>query len=575
MYDAEHALQQKYDYFPNLVVDVFLLLNFMENFLHTITQAKGSAHGGREFSAYLNTIHRPIDFTVGSKELLYQAILVGGVQQLKLFPDTADFATSVSILNAYERDGFDETQYHFTGFLSLMRLFKMVDRLLSDNKKLNMEAVRKVLRADPAWLATIMKLLDAFQPRDENVKRLAVFSSILESSHEHDEAIKQASLCSSWTWNRLRPQEQKSLDFTDKTLDILVQCLRTIDRNRNYFLQCRQRGNLGRSKKTYGEDQAAYRRAYTYCQISEEWPQYAINSDIDQDTIFIPDLEQFSISLEMLAERKRSDLTSIYENDSPVFKTNNDMDVINEALQRADHDVSLLLHDFKVRMRHALEFNYNMRNGNLEQQHQYLTQASVAVRKYIERWELIPGSWGRRELKAAADLISIFQAYLLEDLVDTMLDIVNLGPELGQERRDRYNNKVGMLRQYTSSHSEYFTEEELERMRDDFNILSDAPKQIRRGLRIEGDIYDAIMGIGVLVAQEFGAVSCELFKGWSRTRNTGKRLSVWPISTSYDQELNVLSKRLNRLIPKKSGPRSTMFDVEYSDIELYLQIAGE
>ena len=570
LYNAEHALEQKYDYFPNLVVDVFLLLNFMENFLHTITQSKGSAHGGREFNAYLNTIHRPIHFPAGSGELLYQAIRVGGVQELKLFPDTSDFALSVSILNAYERDGFDETQYHFTGFLSLMRLFRMVDRLLSDNRKLNMDAVHKVLRADPVWLSTIMRLLDVLQPRDENIRRLAVFSSILESTRSDDEAIKQASLCDSWAWNRLEPFRQESLDFTDETLDILVQCLRMIDRSRSYFLQCKQRGTLGRSKKPNAEDQAALRRAHIYCRIAVERPRRNIWPGEDQDTIFIPDLKQLHRFLRMLSESKQSDPFDISEN---YVGTEDDMGVINEALDWADRDASFLLHDLKVRMRRALEFNYNMRSGNLEQQHQYLSQASVAVRKYIELWELIPGSWGRRELKAASELISIFQANLLEELVNDMLDIVELGPELGQMQRDRYSNKVGMLRQHVSSHSSYFTEEELERIRDNFNILSDAPKQIRRGLRIEGDIYDAIMEIGVMVAQEFGMVSCELFKDWAH--NTSKRLSVWPVSASYDHELTSLAVRLDRLIPKKSVPRATMFDVQYSDIELYLQIAGE
>lgn len=571
--NAEYTLQQKYDYFPNLIVDVFLLLNFMENFLHTITGTRGSTHGGRAFSAYLNELHPPINFSATSEDLLSQAILVSGVQALKLFPDTADFALNVAILDAYERAGFEETQYYFTGFLCLMRLFNMVKRLLPKKRELDMEAVRKILQADPAWLSTILRLLNALQPRDENIMRLAVYSSILESSQSHEDAMKQASLCGGWSWDRLEGPVRSRLDFTDDTLDTLVQCLRTIDKNRTYFLQCKQRGTLGRVRRS-GEDQAAYRRAETYCGLSAQWPWHDLAPDAEQDFIFIQVPTQLSLALAPLSERKKA-----VSADDPKLNTSkplkdDDMDTVLTALEWADHDISILLHDLKVRMRRALTFNYENCGESLTQRSQYLSRASVAVRKYFERWELIPGSWGQREIKAASDLVTVFQRYLLDDMVNDMLVIMDLGPALGEERRDRYNNKVGTLRQKVNGYSGLFTAEELDRIRDDFITLSEAPKQIRRGLRIEEDIYNTVIDIGVLVAQEFGIVSRDLFKEWSQ--NAEKRLSVWPVSPAYDRELDALAKYFNQLLSQKSAPYSTMFDVEYSDIDLYLRnTAGE
>lgn len=573
LFSMEYVIQQKFDYFPNLVVDVFLLLNFMENFLHTITGTRGSSHGGLAFSAYLNELHPPIDFTSRSDELLPRAILLSGVSALKLFPDTADFALNVAILDAYEQAGFEETQYYFTGFLSLMRLFDMVKQLLSSEDKLSMDAVRNVLQADPAWLSAILRLLDALQPREENVKRLAAYISILEASGNHEVAVDMA------VQNAGRPEDDlqfsgtSGTDFTDDALDILVHCLRTIDKNRSYFLQCRQRGIQGQIRKNSTEDQIAYRRAVTYCALSGKYPWYDPSLDSDTDTVIISDPKEFQTLLAPLAERKKATFTDAPEAEISKIPTDGIMMTVSRALELADNDVKLLLHDLRVRMRMAFVYNYRRSSDSLPHQRQYLLQASVAVRKYIERWELTPGAWGQREIKAASELIGIFQNYLMEDIADEMLDIMNLGPTLGEERRDRYNNKIGQLRQKVSNFNNIFTVEEFDRIRDDFIILSEAPKQIRRGLRVEEDIYNTVMGIGVLVAHELSNVCYKLFRRWSN--QSDQRLSVWPVGPDYDEALIALARYLRRLLPQKREPHSSMFDVEYSDIQLYLQRADK
>lgn len=573
-YDDIYKFEEKYDYFPNLIIDVFLLLNFMENFLHYITRIRGGPHGGWEFSAALNELRKPIDFKARNQDLLTQAIRSSGTQKLRLFPDTDDFALNIAILNAYENGGFEENQYHLTGFHSLIQIFRMVHRLLAVSDQdalLDKQKILSVLKADPEWLTSIITLFAALRPTRENVTRLAVYSNVLESTHGNMTAALQAAARKYSLYARLKNQRPEVENLTDENLDILVECLRTLDKHRGNFTRCKRRGTLG--KRTSQDDRKAILLAQTYLRIEEELGCYCLE-DLDDLKVVIEFPAHYRDQLLPLKEFKDND-----SRDTQVIK--GDMSTIQDALRRADHEINILLHDLKARMWWLLIVNYTSRRranpsrnsiDNLEKRYQYLDQAAIALWQYQTRWEVQQGDgWGKKESRAANELMAIFQKHFCENQVDDMLEIIELGPLLEKEGRSRFSNLIENIKNWVNTHSEDFEEDEQERIRSNLTILSDALKHIRRGLPVEDEIHKTIMEIGQLVAEEFAVVSYKMFNEWKD--NSEKRLLIWPVNISYDTEMEQLYEMFKTLIPEKTPLRKSLLDVSYSDIELYLQIA--
>lgn len=577
-FDAGDYIEQKYDYFPNLLIDVFLLLNFMENFLRCITQQRRSIHGGREFSSLLNRLYEPIDFFARPQDLLTQAVISCGIEQLKLFPDTDNFALIISVLNAHECNGFGTSQYCYTGFQSLLQLFKIVNDLLPDepdkpkdpdkpeepeSQELTDQRSRAIMGEDPAWFGTIIKLFIAMRPRKENVMRLAVYSSLIKSTNGARDTAKAAAEQAAQDdhvfenrvlENTLYPEDPL---LSDDSIDVLVGCLRTIDNNRSRFNLCIHRGTLGHNTKLSAEDRTAYFRAKAFCEFVEIWGQKDSDTT-DPFQIMIKNPFEFRDDLEILRSFKNPDPTTELNDASP-------MDTVSNALEQADRYVHFLLHNIDLRMRIAIQQNFQKANSP-ENKFEYLTWAATVVWKYMKRWELTSGSWGNRDIRAGSELLSIFQRNRLEAQANTTLNILSLGQDLERRGRDQYKSQLEELQQWVSSQGVYLTASEQRRIREYLAVLSEAPERIRRGLKIEKHIYDMLMGIGRLVSREFGLISWEIFE--SSKEAPEKRLTVWPVRESYDEDMSVLEKKLNMQPPKNDTKKSTLFDMPSSALPL-------
>ena len=193
----------------------------------------------------------------------------------------------------------------------------------------------------------------------------------------------------------------------------------------------------------------------------------------------------------------------------------------------------------------------------------------------MQRWELIPGAWGDRETTACLDLMRIFQQNLLIDQAKDVTDILNMGQKLERTARERYTNSVGNLRQWVSAHDFYFDSDEIRRIRSAFVILTDAPKKIRRNLAVDDEIYGVVMEIGEMVALEYGQICGDYFKSHSNNASlkddqSATRQAIWPVHVSYDEAMKELNDVLKRLIPRASMSKNSLFDADYSEIELYL-----
>lgn len=504
-FDAENYVEQKYDYFPNLLIDVFLLLNFMENFLQCVTQQKRRIHGGREFSRLLNRLLEPIDFLARRQDLLTQAVVSCGIETLKLFPDTDNFALVVSVLDAHERNGFGTNRYCYTGFQSLLQLFQIVSDLLPDklqntNQKFNTQRVEAITGEDPSWFGAIIQLFMAMRPKRENVIRLAVYSSLMKSTNGAGDVARKAALEAG---DAAREKEQGATDAarkkrkraapgdiapksseleiselentiypedlysSDETLDLLVQCLRTIDSNCVRFNACKQKSD--RKAVFSQEDWAAYFRARNFCHSLKKWGEKDSSSN-DPFSSMIRNPYEFRDDLKSLDDPKNFD--------TDIKNIENIPQTISNALKLASQCTHILLYNINLRMRIALQQNYR-KAGSLERKLEYLDWAATVVPRYMERWNLIPGNWGSEE-------------------IDKLI--------------------------YTS----------------------------------------VLRGIRDLVSREFGLASWKIFED-SKT-NSEKRLTVWPSRVDYDEEMSALEKKLNNLLLESDEKKRTLFDMEYSEL---------
>ena len=176
-------------------------------------------------------------------QLLADALIVGDVNELRMFPDTENLQLSLSILNAYELQVFDGnvSKYQFTGFNTLWQIIQMVKEILYGKQNMNREEAREdsdrgrlpaddVIRSDAAWFATIMKMFAALCPTEPNVKRLAAYISLFESTGNRTTALDLVPTSDdllAFTGIDVQSKKYKADERNwDEEMDLIVQLLR-------------------------------------------------------------------------------------------------------------------------------------------------------------------------------------------------------------------------------------------------------------------------------------------------------------------------------------------------------------
>lgn len=562
---AEHFMEQQYDYFPNLVIDVLLLLNFMENFLHSITQTKGSSHGGREFSKLLNTVNKPLEFKSQPDSPLKRAIELSNVKKLWFFPDTDDFSLNISLLNAYEKYGFEENRYQFTGFYSMEHIFRLIkDQISTMDGELDDQKVESIVRADVSWFVGILTLFRDLSPNRENVRRYGAYVSLLNSLDGKREEAQERANSINWTQEHLLsapPTQMKPLPDSD--LDTIVYCLRLLDRNRQI---------ISRWSPKVGDNstiQSALLRAKAVLNIKNDFP----------DT---PSVE--NLNAEYLNERYSSiNNFRLYEYESNDTNPNSAEETIRAAQDRTIKDITFLLHALESQLKtHIWAGYHNLRRSKskiLMLEQRFLLQIGVILNEYVERWELNIGTWGKKEEDACFTLLSVFQDNLLMEQASAVTSIRTMGNNLRTTARQRYTNAVGNIRQWVSGHAFYFNEKELEKIRSAILVLDRAPQKIRRDLLVEENIYNVLIKMEELVAVEYGLLCERYFQQYSFAesydeKQASERQSIWPVHIRYDKTMKELGTVLQPLVPQTSIHKKSLFDASYSEIKLFLRASG-
>lgn len=573
----EHMLEQKYDYFPAVIIDVYILLNFMENFLRTITQYRTSSHGGKEFSAALNELHPQIDFETNDQRRLVQAIQVSGLQKFSFFPDTANFSLNVSILDAYEKAGFEQKQYHFTGFDCLKGIFEMAEGILAPENTLDFETASNALRADPDWVLSVMQLLIAVRPDEENIRRLSLYSSLTDilrdDNLEIQSAVRQC-LGDSRSASKYAEKIYKktTASISDDDLNALVWCARTIDSNRKRFFDLVDNNN-GNNAITLGSrgtnSRTTYFRAMAYLNVGQ---------------LYEGSLEKISPMRIIIAspEKYRERLSRhLAVREPEVMMAANDkfeLSIIQKALDRADKDIESILHDLRARLLIAFYQNLSSAvdgtdkdsvNGLMRKQ-RYLRHAAVCIGTYMERWNLLTGGWGMEEMRASVELSSVFRYHGLGNLAESVEKIMRQGLDLKRRGRVEYTDMVNRLRQDVNEFVERFEKKERTSIQRWLDVLANAPKRTRRDLEVEVNLYDVLLDLGKEVSWIYSDVMWQLFSSADGDAET--QLAVWPVGKDYFPFLDKLAGMFAPLMPRKFYPgKTTLFDAEFSDVELLVQ----
>ena len=134
--DWKYKFETEYSYFPYVIVDVYLLLDFMENFIRSIVGAPPvHHHAGHEFSTALNWINKPLEVDSTDKNLTIQALAAAGISEIPMFPETKSLRLCVLLLDNYEKHDFTDKQYSFSGTLVLCRMLNAVLGLCFENDK--------------------------------------------------------------------------------------------------------------------------------------------------------------------------------------------------------------------------------------------------------------------------------------------------------------------------------------------------------------------------------------------------------------------------------------------------------
>ena len=584
-FEARRIIEQEYDYFSSVLIDTFVLLNFMENLLHAITQTDTSVHGGREFSDLLNTLNEPIVFSKQPQDDLIRAIELSGVEELRLFPNTSDFALNLLILNKYEDYDFEMRRYHFTGFRSLEKTFDLARYLLTNGNAqsgedaLDSEMVRLLLRDDSEWLKTVLTLFRDLYPSEKNAKRYGAYVCFLNSLNgDRIEASKRANVlvepkkCQSVEKmdSSLKTAKPEVSEYDDEKLDLIVRWLRVFDRNRQRFMQTARKTRIKRGHvnltKLNKEDIQAYYRAQAF----EKWAEafdYRLSNEID-----FPTISRLVDPIISYVDYDDADLAL----DIPIQYV---QDTANRALAAADRVIEQLLDILKSQMQFRVQKNYyrskKKRNG-LEGSQHYLAHASKAVWKYVVRWELGFDGWGQKEYNACFTIANILQRNYLGDKAEDVREILEMGSDLEKTGRSRYGNRVSNLRGWVLSHDNYFDEEESDQLREALKVLTSVLSQTRRSLPVENSIYNILMEIGDMIAHENGQICQKEYRRISGEPSNEREnadnvalMKYWPVSARYDEKMKQLNTTFNKLTPKQNRSQGSLFDTDYDDLEFY------
>ena len=530
-------IESEYNYFPSLIIDVFILLNFMENLIRYICDLPLYEHGGHPFSTALNDVIQPIRIDAQHDSLLSYIIMSANIKEIPLFPETDNFRINLLLLDAYEKIQFRDGQYDFTGSYSYCCLSWAVSQLLSYgkptasiisgeeqsiNEKTNLQRILEQSR----WTRTMNRLFSALQFNDNNVARLSRYRCFsLQGIFNEDEMIRESSIeqqgSSSEHIYRIPQNARHSMN--NEELDSMVFSLREIETLETIVLKPLELNHNKDNKNEYiwnsiKSDPELFDRYVITKEVAIKFKEYIGKSK----TKWIYNPIKLYISIK-----------EISKSNTNMLKTNDDFkaEYVSNC-ERCLRDLKkIILWNLMTRLYYSFKDQYDLQPTRVEQ-YAYLLKASRAVSRYMERWEIGHQTWSPAEQEAVDKLQEIFQAVGATEALNLARTIAQYGAKIEEISQDEYSIALSELKQWFVNDSKYIRASIRSEINNQLQILLRSTRKDTKQYSIDNDIKEILAHLGRIIAGYSAEIAfCdELTKDVS----SGERDRVtWPIIKEY------------------------------------------
>lgn len=518
--DKMFFVERQYNYFPSLVIDAYILLNFVENMLEYICMKPNYEHGGLEFSRILNRIVPPIRNSPDPDDLLSCAFALSGIEKVDLFPETRDFRANMLLLNAYEKERLSDESYEFTGVHSYCSL----SRALSDTVGVGPEKKKQTDRLvdlNRDWFHSMERLLGSLYYSVKNVKRLTIYRNLLYQNRNEldwDAMILVDSLADKvvniQSWNRTGGDERPITMSELNDIAYIVRCVYTFIR---------------KWKQIKKNDKPAVARGKIetrlFVQLFAKYADGGIEKVIDVRN-YKKEIENYRRDSRIASEMEEAAETP--SDDRELLAT------VEIATRYAKRNIDLLLNKLKTRLQCTC-YNTFARKENVYEQFLHLIDVSKRIPDILDKLQLGEGVWTMRENNAVFDLMEVLREYDIVDLYSDVREIFELGPKLAQTGRDTYIQCLQRIKRGVDREHRFFAKKDLTRMELSIEVLQDAYQNIQRDMEVEEQLKETVLSFG----RDVAAICAELsvHSQMPDGRSEGyQREVMWPVAMKDREE---------------------------------------
>lgn len=509
----EYKLELEFCYFPSVIIDVYLLLDFVENLIRSIVGVPPvQHHTSRAFSKALNEQNSPLEVGTDEKHPTLHALASAGIHTIPFFPDTSSLRLCILLLDSYEKEGFTDGQYFFSGTNTFCRLINAVLGLCFKGKNYILPELTTIYTEESrAWFETIQKIPFALEASEENIKRSAIYQNYLAQNIYTDtaELLRAIQPDSALHFDQIIssiPKENKTV--VDDDMKELLFCLRETDKLRRTLSNALTEYSRKKTSNLTQNLSLSMAEAQLFLNHFDKTIKKGPDGWIDTRAY------KRNINRFMAAPRDWQSITEFDES------------LIRRGRQLADNRVEKLLEDLRERLTYSLVHNYQ-KQTDLKSQYGYLRHAAFVIKEYIREWELMDAGWTQEESEAAAMLQGIFFANAMDTPFFLTKRLAEYGPELAYGKRDMYKSTLGDLKTWVSQRLEQFKErKQIERA---MSTLSKAPEHIRRSLIIDDRLFELLKELGSLIATGQGERAYDI---WTMKQNDPKAWAapvVWSV----------------------------------------------
>lgn len=553
-YSSRYHLERFYNYFPSVVIDVYILLNFMENILRYLSRMPMYEHGGEGFSEALNDVNKSIEISLKADDMLSNALAVGGISTIPLFPDCDNFRFNLRLLDRYEREGFEDRRYEFAGSESYIHLSNAVYALVAETtteprtrssktSQALIAELKKLKGLYPDWMGNMEQVFAALLFSEKNVKRLSKYRSFLRQGvfEYRDELLSHSNDLSTEEFQKhVNEYTSDAKVLKDSELDRLVSCIRQTDKLKNEFQQYILNSEKYSEKNLQKVDIPL--KAKSYFVLFEEY--------MEKELAPREELSDYEYKLRRVRAVQRG-----REEEKEANKTSLNEVRVPDAHYCAEQNIEMLLRLLHQALKNAFLMNYLRRKGAVKQM-EYLLSASDAVATLRKKWNLGFGSWTENEDDAIKDLESILQTRHIWTMYYNTRELGRFGKQLEISSRDAYMIRLRTIKDWMEREMESFLPDEQRRIAIDLRVLEEAPQRIRRLSDVEERLHNVLTTFGELIAEGCAYVGSDPSLLSDKTSEERQKVS-WPVIEANRNRFDIWEKLIESEIAIQTREEQT------------------